>query len=356
MIRKLAVKGVTVFPDAASFHFVQGINVIVGGNDSGKSQLMKIAYALSQWSHEGGQRELPEVWAEEQRLRLKLLRVFGTRELSGLTARNRGNGYAEVRSSMEGDGVPPGTGELAFHFRAREEESGLKIERMPERFTRENAVFLSAREVLSLFPCYVQVGKKYPELIDGASWDMCRALETTPAPGQELEVGMKRVLERVEKILAGSLLRLNNRFFLKRPGQELVEMNLVAEGFKRLGTLGLLIQSNMVRRGTSLFWDEPEMNLNASHLPRLVKLILELCKSGVQVMLTSHSLFLLRELVLQLEEGKNAQVQRRFFGLQAPSENRFGVVVRQGKTLEEVGPLASLEAEIEQADRYLRMN
>lgn len=355
MIRKLAVKGVTVFPGHAAFRFVKGINVIVGGNDSGKSQLMKIAYAVAQWSSEGGKRDLPDTWAEEQRLRLKLLRVFGTRELSGLTARNRGNGRAEVDASMEGEGVPPGAGELAFGFRAGDEESGLKIARMPERFTRENAVFLSAREVLSLFPCYVQIGKRYPEMIDGASWDMCRALEQSPVAGADIEVGMKRVLERIEKILAGTLQRVNNRFYLKRPGQELVEMNLVAEGFKRLGTLGLLIQSGMVRRGTMLFWDEPEMNLNASHLPRLVKLILELCKSGVQVMLTSHSLFLLRELVLQLGEEKNARVERRFFGLQVPSENRFGVVATQGDTLEEVGPLASLEAEIEQADRYLRM-
>lgn len=355
MIRKLSVEGVTVFPDAASFRFVKGINVIVGGNDSGKSQLMKIAYAVAQWNNEGGERDLPETWAEEQRLRLKLLRVFGTRELSGLTARNRGNGHAEIHVSMDGEGVPPGAAELAFGFRAGDEESGLKITRMPDRFTRENAIFLSAREVLSMFPCYVQVGKRYPELIDGASWDMCRALEQAPLPGREIEVGMKRVLERVEKILAGALLRFGNRFYLKRPGQELVEMNLVAEGFKRLGTLGLLIQSGMVRRGTILFWDEPEMNLNSSHLPRLVKLILELCKSGVQVALTSHSLFLLREMVLQLGEEKNARVERRFFGLQVPAENRFGVLARQGDTLEEVGPLASLEAEIEQADRYLRM-
>ena len=90
-------------------------------------------------------------------------------------------------------------------------------------------------------------------------------------------------------------------------------MSLVAEGFKRLGTLSYLIRNGSVKKGSVLFWDEPEMNLNASHLPVLVKTLTGLAKTGVQVMLSSHSLFLLRELMIQLSEPRNAMVQRKFF-------------------------------------------
>ena len=69
MIRKLTVEGMTVFQNQESFHFVPGINIIVGGNDSGKSHLMKLCYAISKWSAGGTKRDLPEVWAEEKRLR-----------------------------------------------------------------------------------------------------------------------------------------------------------------------------------------------------------------------------------------------------------------------------------------------
>ena len=355
MIRKLAVEGVTVFPQHEVFHFVPGVNIIVGGNDSGKSHLMKLCYAISKWGCDGNRRELPEVWAEEKRLRRDLLRVFGTHNLTSLTARNRGNGQASLQASLEGNKVPPGSAELVFRFAAAQEEEGLHISKLPQRFLSENAVFISPREVLSIYPCYMQAGKRCPELLDSARWELCRALEEEPGTTAVPET-LHHVIGLVENLLSGILQRINGRFYLLRPGQEPLELNLVAEGFKRLGTLGLLVGNGTIRSGTSLFWDEPEMNLNTSHLPMLVKIILGLCRAGVQVMLTTHSLFLLRELVIQLAQVPNEKVSRRFFGLQPPRDNRCGVRTSTGSTLDAIDHIDSLEAEMEQADRYLNMN
>ncbi|MBQ8479438.1 MAG: AAA family ATPase [Akkermansia sp.] len=355
MIRKLAVEGVTVFPQREAFHFVPGVNIIVGGNDSGKSHLMKLCYAISKWGCDGNRRELPEVWAEEKRLRRDLLRVFGTHQLTSLTARNRGNGQATLQASLEGHKVPLGAAELAFHFTAGQEEEGLHIKKLPQRFLSENAVFISPREVLSIYPCYMQAGKRYPELLDSASWELCRALEEEP-DSTPIPEALRYVIKQIETLFAGKLQRINGRFYLQRLGQEPLELNLIAEGFKRLGTLGLLIGNGTVRAGTSLFWDEPEMNLNTSHLPLLVSIILGLCRAGVQVMLTTHSLFLLRELVIQLADRLNSRVSRKFFGLQPPGNSNSGVRTSTGDTLDEIDHIDSLEAEMEQADRYLNMN
>ncbi len=355
MIRKLSVEGVTVFPQKECFSFVPGINIIVGGNDSGKSHLMKFCYTLTRWSAGGSKRDLPEVWAEEKRLRRDLLRVFGAHDLTGLTARNRGNGKARIRVSMEGEKTPPGTAELAFHFEAGHEEEGLHITTLPERYLQENAVFISPREVLSIYPCYMQAGKRYPELLDSASWELCRALEEEPTPERPVSAPLRRVLRHVETLLAGKLKRLHGRFYLHRPGQEPMELNLVAEGFKRIGTLGLLIGNGTVRRGTALFWDEPEMNLNTTHLPLLVRMMMELCHAGVQLMLTTHSLFLLRELVIQLADPANRKMRRRFIGLQPPLSLGSGVRSSSGDELSQIDRLDSLDAEMEQADRYLSM-
>lgn len=355
MIRKLAVEGVTVFPQREAFHFVPGVNIIVGGNDSGKSHLMKLCYAISKWACDGNRRELPEVWAEEKRLRRDLLRVFGTHQLTSLTARNRGNGQATLQASLEGHKVPLGAAELAFHFTAGQEEEGLHIKKLPQRFLSENAVFISPREVLSIYPCYMQAGKRYPELLDSASWELCRALEEEP-DSTPIPEALRYVIKQIETLFAGKLQRINGRFYLQRLGQEPLELNLIAEGFKRLGTLGLLIGNGTVRAGTSLFWDEPEMNLNTSHLPLLVSIILGLCRAGVQVMLTTHSLFLLRELVIQLADRLNSRVSRKFFGLQPPGNSNSGVRTSTGDTLDEIDHIDSLEAEMEQADRYLNMN
>lgn len=352
MIRKLKVEGMTVFQRPESFHFVPGINIIVGGNDSGKSHLMKLCYAISKWGCGGSRRDLPEVWAEEKRLRQDLLRVFGTRDLTSLTSRSGGHDVvARVRASLEGDKVPPGTADLAFTFKAHCEEEGLRISTMPERYLSSNAVFLSPREVLSIYPCYMQAGKRYPELLDSASWELCRALETEPSA--PLPQALRYVVKQIEQLLGGKLQRRNGRFYLQRPGQEALELNLIAEGFKRIGTLGLLLSNGTVRPGTALFWDEPEMNLNAGHLPLLVNLMMTLCRAGVQLVLTTHSLFLLRELVIQLAEQQNRSVSRRFFGLQAGQV--AGPRVSEAEELDQLAHLDSLEAEQEQADRYLSL-
>lgn len=353
MIRKLTVEGMTVFQQEESFHFVPGINIIVGGNDSGKSHLMKLCYAISKWGCGGSRRDLPEVWAEEKRLRQDLLRVFGTHDLTSLTSRSAGAcAEARVRASLEGDKVPAGTADVAFAFRAHCEEEGLRISTMPERYLGSNAVFLSPREVLSIYPCYMQAGKRYPELLDSASWELCRALESEPGSAP-LPQALKYVVKQIEHLLGGRLQRRNGRFYLQRPGQEALELNLIAEGFKRIGTLGLLLNNGTVHPGTALFWDEPEMNLNAGHLPLLVNLMLTLCRAGIQLLLTTHSLFLLRELVIQLSDQQNRGVSRRFFGLQAGRVE--GRRVSEADELDNLAHLDSLEAEQEQADRYLSL-
>lgn len=355
MIRKLVVEGFTVFPQKVSFDFVPGINIVVGGNDSGKSHLMKLCYALCKWSEKSPRREFPETWAEEERLRRHFLRVFGTQELGALTSRRVSAESALIRASLQGEKVPLGSAELACSFGAHHEEEGLHISVMPQRFLQENALFMPPREVLSLFPCYIQVGKRYPDLLDATSWDLCRALESEGDPHAPLPEAFRRVVRLIEALLQGRLMRSNARFMLRRGKEEPIELSLVAEGFKRLGTLGLLLVNGSIRPGSALFWDEPEMNLNAAHLPLLCGIMLGLCEAGVQLMLTTHSLFLLRELTIRLSEPGARALSRRFFGLQPP-ESPFGAVrVTCGDSLDDISPLESLVAEMEQADRYLSM-
>lgn len=355
MIGRLAVEGFTVFPHKETFSFVPGVNIVVGGNDSGKSHLIKLCYALCKWAGDGTQRNLPELWAEEKRLRQTLLRVFGTRRLGALSAQNRGNDTMQVLASLSGEKVSFGHAELGFRFAAGCEEEGLHIDPMPNRFLSENAVFISPREVLSIYPCYVQAGRRYPELLDSAGWELCRALEAEPEAPPANEA-LCYVIRSVEGLLNGKLQRENGRFYLRRPGQEPLELNLIAEGFKRIGTLGLLVGNGSVRPGTTLFWDEPEMNLNTSYLPALVKILLGLAHAGVQVLLTTHSLFLLREFVIQLASSSHKNLPRRFFGLQAARHNFEGICTSVGDSPEELDPIESLQAEMEQADRYLQFS
>ena len=170
---------------------------------------------------------------------------------------------------MEGEGVPEGMGNLVFDFRAGQEEEGLHIQEMPKRFLNVPVVFLAAREVLTIYPSFVQVGSRFPEFLDGGAGTFAGIWMWMPVPFPSAR--MRGVWwPGWKKIIGGEVVKRDGRFFLQRPGLHPIEMSLVAEGFKRLGTLSYLIRNGSVKRSV-LFWDEPEMDLNASHLPVLVK-------------------------------------------------------------------------------------
>ena len=54
---------------------------------------------------------------------------------------------------------------------------------------------------------------------------------------------------------------------------------------RKLGLLWLLIQNGTLRNGSLLLWDEPETNLNPKLFGILMDVLLELQRSGVQVLL-----------------------------------------------------------------------
>ena len=258
MIRQLTVSGFTTFLDEVRLEFVPGINVILGGNDSGKSHLMRLCYALCRWGEKSLRRDFPELWAEEERLRRYLLRAFGARQLSSLVSRRAAHGSAQVSTSLYGAKAPVGCVDLSFSFHREGEGSGLSIGIMPDRFLQERALFIPLREVLTLYPCYVQVGKRYPDLLDGPTWDLCCALEEERTSKQrpELEPGLRRVLRLTEALLQGKLgCESGGRFVLQRGqgGEEAVELGLMAEGYKRPGTLNLLIGNGLFVRAALSF-------------------------------------------------------------------------------------------------------
>jgi ABC-type arginine transport system ATPase subunit len=76
-------------------------------------------------------------------------------------------------------------------------------------------------------------------------------------------------------------------------------MPMVAEGLRKVATLIQLQRNGWLSRGSTLFWDEPEVNLNPVLMDNIVAAILELARTGVQVFLATHSYLILREIEVQ---------------------------------------------------------
>ena len=143
--------------------------------------------------------------------------------------------------------------------------------------------------------------------------------------------------------------RKTDRFYLHRPGGVKLEMHMVAEGDRKVGMLAHLVATGLLSRDATLFWDEPEDNLNPKLVRSVARAILDVCSLGVQVFIATHSLFLLREIEL-LTGNTHADVEQRYFALERTDD---GVVVCQADDVADVDPLVLLDQDVEQSERYL---
>ncbi len=72
--------------------------------------------------------------------------------------------------------------------------------------------------------------------------------------------------------------------------------HIMAEGFKKLGVLQQLLSNGSLSPGKSgtLFWDEPESNVNPKLMRLIVETMLELSRNGQQIVLATHDYMLLK--------------------------------------------------------------
>ncbi len=272
----------------------------------------------------------------------KLVGVFRPEFLGRLVRRRQGKGCSLVRISLA-DGK-----ELAFRFSSGS-RSEVSLEAFPSGWLDLPPVFIPSGDVMSLYPNFVSVYEgRYLEFDE--TWrDLCIRLGEPVRRGVKAPL-MTRAMEVLGEAMGGRVeLDANGRFYLRsRMGR--IEMPLVAEGIRRLSCLGRLLGNGVLGDGVCLFWDEPDANLNPRLIKALAEVMLLLCLHGVRVFISTHSLFLLRELEILLMMRDFKSLGRRFFGFHRGDE---GVEVLSGPSVDHVGDLSALDEELLQSQRYM---
>lgn len=347
MLEQLTIKNLTVFPEA-KLKFASGLNVIIGENGCGKSHLLKVMYSVIAASANEGKRASgpPTKTVMQKLLAEKLINVLRPETLGRLARRKQGRERCELSFDFDDESL-----NCNFSF-ATPSKSDVQFDYLPVRWQENPPVFLPTRELLTIFPGFVSVYENHYLEFDETYRDTCLLLGAPALKGAR-ERKAAELLKPLEEAMGGRVvLDTSGRFYLKIPGQGSMEMPLVAEGLRKLAMLARLIATGSLLGKGYLFWDEPETNLN----PRLIKLvaraILHLCNQGIQVFIASHSLFLLRELEILSFEEEFKKVKHRYFSLVSKES---GVVVEQGRSVEDITTLVLLDEELKQSDRYMQL-
>ena len=346
MLESLKIGNFTAFGEA-KLEFANGLNVFVGENGTGKTHLLKLPYAMMATSAESGRRGdgIKPTKAPLQRdLAQKLMQVFRPESLGRLTRRQIGRNRCQV--SLQFDRPQHNVG---FSF-ASQNKTEVSVDACPEEWIDKAPVFLPAHELLTIYPGFVSVYETHHLQFDETWRDTCLLLGAATLKGAR-EIRAEQLLKPLEEHMGGRVvLDPNGRFYLKLPGVGNLEAHLVAEGLRKLAMLARLIANGSLLDQGCLFWDEPESNLNSKLVREVAEAILGICSQGIQLFVATHSLFLLRELEMLLEQQRFKGIEQRYFAL-APGDD--GVAIQQGERIDDVDPLLALDEELQQSDRFL---
>jgi predicted ATPase len=81
-----------------------------------------------------------------------------------------------------------------------------------------------------------------------------------------------------------------------------IDKNLISFGMTNLGMVQALLKNNVISEGSFVFFDEPETNLHPSWQVLLTDVLIKLAESGVNVVMATHSLDMIKALEVKTKD------------------------------------------------------
>lgn len=279
--------------DAFELNFSDGINVIIGENGIGKTTLLKMIYAATQWSM-----ERTDVGKTD-----KFIKFFSN-SLSDSDMLKNSDCKEDDCAFEVSDGKHKFTYSLSYKgFLNWEDWLGLNIQ----------SVFIPTTEMLSHSRGFLALNQKYGNLpFDGTQVDII--VNASLPEVREIPLNMKPILEKLGSAIDGQVIQEDDVFYVLKNDGRRIDFSLEAEGLRKLGLLWKLIRNGLLEKGTILLWDEPEANLNPELFPLVAEILLELQKNGIQIFLATHSYNFAKYLEILRSDKEQVQFHNLYRG------------------------------------------
>ena len=179
MLSRLQLQNFTVFEEA-DFRFCPGLNIVVGENGTGKSQLLRLAYALAAVSHALNSAPRQNRDDIQRTIADKLVATLRPESLGRLVSRQQGRNRCEISVEF----LTPVGADFSFSF-ATNSKSEVKLVDAPTSFQDLAPVFIPTKEMLSIFPGFAAAYRNRELMFDETYYDLALALETRPCEGRD---------------------------------------------------------------------------------------------------------------------------------------------------------------------------
>ena len=305
MIERLKLENFTAFTKL-DVSFSPGINIFVGENGSGKTHVLKVLYSF-----------LAAI-SKEEAIPTKIANVFLPDNFIGLIKRGINSANANIAIYKNGE-------ELSYAIEKSETVSLFsRVNNFQKQIEKENAVYIPVKEMIANAPGFASLYKeRYLHFEEVYADIISKALLPSK---REISPAYSSMCKKLEHYIGGSVYSRDEQFYLHGNTFDL-EFSLLAEGLRKLGLLWVLLQNGSLDKGSVLFWDEPEANINPQLIPVLVDVLLELQRNGVQLFLATHDYNVAKYFEVKRKDGDKVLYHSLFKtdnGVKSQSDEYFG--------------------------------
>ena len=279
-VTKVKFEHFTAFKDL-EVEFSPGINALIGANGTGKTHLMKACYAACSFAK------------TDRSLTDKMVEMFLPSGRQGGRLVHRGEEETEASAEIH---IDDWYARCTFHGPSKRTVSTPEDQPKPA----VASVYIPVNEMLANAPGFLSLYDAREIHFEEVYWDILLKANIPPLR-EPIDATNRQILESLENVIGGKVTVSGEEFFLTNERGDL-EFTLLAEGWRKLGLLWLLIRNGTLQNGSVLFWDEPETNLNPKMFKVVMQVLLELQRAGVQIFFATHDYVMLKELDLQMTE------------------------------------------------------
>ncbi len=310
-LSKLQISNFINFNDL-EINFSPNLNVIIGKNNTGKTSLIKLLYstikALDEF--EKGKQTYKDNYKEllNKKIREVFQSEYGIKTIVNNSQDKQLSAKLTFAQGATIDYLTFDVGKSSekevtnFDFSDK-----IYIEKKSDKFLDFNAVFIPSKELFSIFKI-IRESFENRNFGFGATYN-----DTVKSIVKSFkQTGIKDDFQNLTKVIEENILEgiieqdlLKDQFYFVDKQGKRYEMTMTAEGINQLGIIPTLIKTGELRKGTILFLDEPDNNLNPIAISEFVNVLTLLSKAGVQIFLTTHSYFIIKRLNIAARKNKD---------------------------------------------------
>jgi predicted ATPase len=291
-VSRLEIEDFLVFNGKFAINFCPNVNVLIGGNCTGKTTLLKVMYAFCNIStstiFNGSSLEINQPF---------IVKSYFTQVRGHVDQSNSLNGKLTMYDSEKR--------ELSIALDSNLVSESIQLSSNGEQlkqWVEGNfvSVFIPEKDMLSN-------SRGLPETFEYGNAQFTRTEVDIIKKARILANSPEQPLyTKICQAIGAEPENDGQSFYMKHKSlKDRIPFSLEASGYRKFGLLATLIRNEQIKSGSILFWDEPENSLNPELVPVLVDILLDLSREGVQIFIATHSEIFARYFAVKRKKEDN---------------------------------------------------